>query len=506
MVTRVTNQAQQANSLKNIYRITEDLFKAQQEIASGKKINKLSDDPAGVRDSLLLRSSISKASQFTRNIDNNRLYIEVSDSSLQSVDINLIRAKELAVAELGGLATAETRGFAAKEFDQIIAQTFDSANIKIKNQFVFSGTAFRTQPFEQSTSGAVYFGNSERFQISVGENVNANFTIPGSEVLANDLNPKLTSNTSLSVLNAGLGINPGSFTITDRSGNAGSVVVTSTDTIGSLISKINGLSGNVTASINLSGYGLELTDGSSLITQSLSVTDESSSNVALKLGILGQRDGNISGSDLNPTITSSTLISELNGGDGLTINQIGIVNGSASGTVTLSSAITIGDVINQINSSSLNVTASINNAGNSLLVGSNDSSTVAIVNNVGSDDTAENLGLSGGKNVFNTLFKLRDALNSNDTFAILASLDNLDSSLESINNSRAIVGAALKRIDLTDSIHDQDIVNQTKQLADLEDADVVKSASDLANLQFALQATLSATAQVLQPTLLDFLR
>ncbi|MBT3922437.1 MAG: flagellar hook-associated protein FlgL [Nitrospina sp.] len=506
MVTRVTNQAQQANSLQNIFRITEDLFKVQQEIASGRRINKPSDDPAGIRDSLLFRSSISQSKQFVRNIDNNQLYIQASDSALESVGVNLIRAKELAVSELGGLASSETRGFAANEFDQIISQIFESANIKIKNQFVFAGTAFRTQPFEQSASGAVYFGNSEKFQIAVGQNTNADFTIPGSEVLANDLNPKLTSSTSISALNGGSGITAGSFTLTDRSGNSGTVSVSSSDTIGSLISNINALGGNITASINSAGSGLQLTDGSSVISQALTVAEVSGGSTASDLGILGQRDGNLSGSDLNPSITSGTLISDLNGGDGLTLNQISIVNSSASGTVTLSSATTIGEVINLIDSSAFNVTASINSSGNSLLVNSNDSSTVAIVKNVGTDETAENLGLGGGKNVFTTLFKLRDALRADDSLAILASLENLDSTLASVNNNRAVVGASLRRIDLSNYTLEKSIVDDSEQLAELEEADVVKSASDLANLQFALQATLSATAQILQPTLLDFLR
>ncbi|MZH02403.1 MAG: flagellar hook-associated protein 3 [Nitrospinae bacterium] len=506
MVTRVTNQAQQANSLQNIFRITQDLFKAQQEIASGKRITRPSDDPAGIRDSLLLRTSVSQSNQYVRNIENNRIYIQATDSALEAVDINLIRAKELAVSELGGLATAETRGFAANELDQIISQAFESANIKVKNQFIFSGTEFRTEPFGQSSSGAVYFGNSERFEISVGSGTNADFTLPGSEVLANDLNPQLTSSTPLSSLNAGSGITPGSFTIADRAGNSGTVTVTSSDTISTLISKINALGGNVTASINSNGSGLQLTDGSSVISQALTIAEVSGGSAAVELGILGQRDGNISGSDLNPVVTSSTLISDLKGGDGLTLNEISIVNGATSGTVTLSSATTIGDVINLINSSSFNVTASINSSGNSLIVNSNDSSTVAIVKNVGTDETAENLGLGSGKNVFTTLFKLRDALNKDDSLAILASLENLDSSLASVNNNRAIVGASLSRVNTSISTHDQDVVNRSQQLSDIEDADVVKSASDLANLEFALQATLGATAQVLQPTLLDFLR
>jgi len=102
MVTRVTSQAQQANSLQNIFRITEDLFKAQQEIATGKRINRPSDDPAGMRDALLLRTGVNQANQFIRNIDNNRIFIQAGDTSLQSIDLNLIRAKELAVSELGG--------------------------------------------------------------------------------------------------------------------------------------------------------------------------------------------------------------------------------------------------------------------------------------------------------------------------------------------------------------------------------------------------------------------
>jgi flagellar hook-associated protein 3 FlgL len=506
MVTRVSNYAQQTNSLQNIFRITDDLFKTQQEIASGKRISKPSDDPAGIRDALSLRTSIARSNQFVRNVDNNRIYLQAGESSLDSANINLIRAKELAVQELGGLATAETRGYAVSEVNQLIEQTFESANIKVKNKFVFSGTAFRTQPFEQSGSGAVYFGNSERFEIAVGSNTNSDFTLTGSETFANDLNPKLNKTTKLASLNAGSGITLGSFNITDRSGNKGTVNISSEDTFDSLISKINELTINVTASINSRGSGLQLTDESSVISQALTVSEISGGNCALELGILGQRDGNISGSNLNPVITSETLISDLKGGNGLSLNKINITNGAASGTVTLSSAATIGDVINLINSSSLNVTASINSSGNSLLVNSNDSTTIAIVKNVDTDETAEDLGLGGGKNIFTTLFNLRDALKNNDSLAILGCLDNLGSGLVSINNNRAIVGAKINGIESKTAIHDQNIINNLDQLSNIEDADAVKSIADLANLQFALQATLSSTAQVLQPTLLDFLR
>ena len=154
MVTRITNQAQQANSLQNIFRITEKLFKTQQEIATGKRINRPSDDPAGIRDALLLRTNLNQSNQFVKNIVNNRIFIEASDTSLNSINLSLIRAKELSVSELGGVSTAETRNFAALEIDQLISQVFDSANTKVKNRFIFSGTNFRVKPFSSETSGA----------------------------------------------------------------------------------------------------------------------------------------------------------------------------------------------------------------------------------------------------------------------------------------------------------------------------------------------------------------
>ena len=182
------------------------------------------------------------------------------------------------------------------------------------------------------------------------------------------------------------------------------------------------------------------------------------------------------------------------------------MNGAASGTVSLSTATTIDGVINLINSAGLNVTASINSAGNALQVISNNSSTVAVAGNIGMDTTAEDLGLGGGKNVINTIIKLKLAMQKDDTFGILASLDNLDSGLASINEARAILGATARRIEATETSHQQDIVNQNEQIANIEGSDLVEAASEFAAMEAALQASLSSTARIIQPSLLDFLR
>ena len=185
MVMRVTSQTQQRNALNNIFRITEDMFNAQKEITSGKKIQKPSDDPSGMRDTLALRTNIKQIKQFDRNINSNQLFLSRGESALDSIGVNLTRAKELSMVELGGMSTSETRGYAKTELDNIISTVLQEANAKVKNMYIFSGTDVNTTPFELSASGAVYIynGNSDNLMIQIEEDINVNVNIPGSEVL-----------------------------------------------------------------------------------------------------------------------------------------------------------------------------------------------------------------------------------------------------------------------------------------------------------------------------------
>ena len=223
MVMRVTSQTQQRNALNNIFRITEAMFNAQKEITSGKKIQKPSDDPSGMRDTLALRTNIKQIKQFERNINSNQLFLSRGESALDSIGVSLSRAKELSMVELGGLSTSETRGYAKTELDNIISKVLQDANTKVKNMYIFSGTDVNTTPFEVSASGAVYKGNSDNLMVQIEEDINVKVNIPGSEVLGTDLNPDLNTSTNVSDLNGGTGITAGSFSVTDRAGTSGTV-------------------------------------------------------------------------------------------------------------------------------------------------------------------------------------------------------------------------------------------------------------------------------------------
>lgn len=510
MVMRITNQIQQSNALQNIFRITEDLFEANQRIATGKRINKPSDDPLGIQDTLTLRSSIAQIQQFGRNIDNNRLFLNSADSSLDSVGLGISRALELAQSGLGSSSNAQTRANIALEVQAIFDQAIQQANTQVKGHYIFGGTDLLNAPFLASGSGlgAVYSGNSDTLEVEVASNLTIPITRPGSEVFGTDMNPALNINTPLASLNGGTGVALATFNITDRAGNAAVIDISLATDVNDVINTINGAAGlNITASLNASQTGLQLADSSGTILQSLTVTEVGAGTTAGDLGILRVSDGNIVGSDLNPILTATTLITDLDGGNGFTLGQIDVVNGALSGTVDLSAAVTMGDVLTAINTflPSLNVTASINSQSNALQVVSTDLTTTAVINEVAGGNTASLLGIGGG-DVFTALDALRQALERNDTNGILASFDNLNLSLDTVLEARGGYGALVRTLDTLEIGHDADEVSETAQLSAVEDSDLVRDASDLAALQLALEATLNTSARVLQPSLLDFLR
>jgi len=514
---RVTNQSQQANALRNIFRITEDQFKNNQQLASGKRILTASDDPLGIRDVLSLRTSTSRSGQFNRNIEQNRVFINSADSALDSVGLGLIRAKELAIGSLSGINTAETRQFAAKEIDTILDEVFRMANTEVKGRLLFGGTSTSPEPFQRNAGGigALYSGNTDTLSLEIGDGLTIPVTKPGTDAFGTDLNPAVAGSTLLGDLNGGAGVDLSTFDLTDRAGNFVNIDIsglTAASTVATLTATINAQAAgtNISASINTAGNGILLTDASGTISQALTVTEGAAlTTTAADLGILGSRDGNLEGSDLNPALNTATLISDLNGGNGLTLGIINIDAGGVNANVDLTPfnapGSTVADVIGAINGFGGGgvVLASVNNTGNALEVISLDPNTAVVIDDV-TGNSASALGL-GGNNVFQALDTLRDALEKNDTAGILASLDLLDLSSDRIQDARAGYGALSRTLDNSQVFNESSIASETEQLSAIEDVDFVQAASDLAALEVALQATLATSARALQPSLLDFL-
>jgi flagellar hook-associated protein 3 FlgL len=120
---------------------------------------------------------------------------------------------------------------------------------------------------------------------------------------------------------------------------------------------------------------------------------------------------------------------------------------------------------------------------------------------------------AGGQEVFGTgdtqLFAvLADVAEhlKNDPSQLSADLRRLDVALHTLQTAHASVGARSNRIEtMQRTANDRQIDLQT-QLSEVEDIDLPKAITDMTLQQTAYQAALGATAKVIQPSLMDFLR
>ncbi len=179
----------------------------------------------------------------------------------------------------------------------------------------------------------------------------------------------------LSSLRGGGGITLGQMRITDRSGAGATVDLAGAVSLKDVLGRINNAPGlRVKASISGSDTGIQLEDTSGG-GGALTIADLNGSSSATELGIAGTFNAQtpiVSGSSLHRAwMSGGTALSQLNGNKGVSGGKFRILNSNGfPTTIDLgdSSSKSIGDVIKAINNRAAGVSASINSAGNGLLL------------------------------------------------------------------------------------------------------------------------------------------
>jgi flagellar hook-associated protein 3 FlgL len=135
------------------------------------------------------------------------------------------------------------------------------------------------------------------------------------------------------------------------------------------------------------------------------------------------------------------------------------------------------------------------------------------VNRTVADGVVVDVALAGpaafgadGDNVFDHLSALSTALRSGDVAGIRTGLDTLKADGDRIVVSRADVGARTVRVEQAALRAGDTELSLTNSLAEIESADLPRTMVELQMQEVAYQAALAATARVLQPSLVDFLR
>jgi len=506
MALRITNNLKTQNAKDNISRISERLNAAQKRLVTGKRINKPSDDPTGMRQVLAFRAGIASQGQFIRNAQFSGNFLQQTDSTVASLQSLADAAKSLAVEQASSLPDQKQRSAAADQVSAFISQALSLAKSKYGSRFIFGGQSTGQSPIRQNGSEITYIGDNREVQAEINTGDLVGLNLLGSNVFATDLNPNIDGNTLISSFHRGSGVPSGPISITNSLGASSTITLTANQTVGQVISAINSSGLGVTASINSAGDGISVTDTNANPTGNLVIQDLGNGATARELGIIGNATQTIAGIKAQPALTASSPLALLNGGNGLTLSDVSVVNGAASGTVTFGNASTVQDILNAFNNAGLNLNTTLNSAGNGLNIASTASGSVPVVLDIGAGTTASQLGLGGETSFFTTMNALKDALRNNDVQGIAAAMEGLGSVSQHLSAIRGTIGA---RVNLVQSNIDALTIqkeNSTTAVALTENDDFANSATDLAALETALNASLATTSKIIQPTLVDFLR
>ncbi len=138
---RVTQSMLSNNMLRNLSSSYNKLGKLQEQINTGKKVTRPSDDPVVVMKSLGYGMQVEKVDQFQKNLGQVNNWLDSSEDALDGAGSILQRAKELATsAANSGSMTKEDRDKIKIELNQLQEQMRDLANTKVGDKYLFSGT------------------------------------------------------------------------------------------------------------------------------------------------------------------------------------------------------------------------------------------------------------------------------------------------------------------------------------------------------------------------------
>ncbi len=146
---RVTEPSKHQQVVTNIQKNEKQMKQIQQELASGKQINRLSDNPIGSTIILDITTSMSRGNQIQKNTDSNLNWLENNSVELNHIADLLDRVRTLMLGQMNDTATEESRAVVAGELKAIQQALFDAGNSKLGKLYLFSGTKTLTQPLEK---------------------------------------------------------------------------------------------------------------------------------------------------------------------------------------------------------------------------------------------------------------------------------------------------------------------------------------------------------------------
>ncbi|GGC78297.1 flagellar hook-associated protein FlgL [Marinobacter halophilus] len=184
---RISSQQIFSGGISRMQEVNADLVKTQQQLSTGKRVNKPSDDPVAAARILKLDQEVKRIETYERNANlaDNRLKQE--ESTLASAVDIIQRVRELTVQAGNGSLSANDRMSISSELKERLGQLANVANTRdASGEYIFSGFQGSTPAFAKDASGAwTYQGDEGQRVLEIDDGVTVPISDHGKGIFVN---------------------------------------------------------------------------------------------------------------------------------------------------------------------------------------------------------------------------------------------------------------------------------------------------------------------------------
>jgi len=145
MIQSISSDAQRF--LSTMASLNDRLDRVQQQVASGKRLTKSSDEPDSVTQLLSVRAQLARVEQTQSNLSRVKTEVDTAEASLEAAVSLYDRVRTLGMTGAGTNQTAQTRQTIADELGGILERMVGLANTSVDGRYVFSGDTDQQTPF-----------------------------------------------------------------------------------------------------------------------------------------------------------------------------------------------------------------------------------------------------------------------------------------------------------------------------------------------------------------------
>ncbi len=182
---RVTESSIASSFLFNIGETNQRITQEQTELATGKSVNTVSDNPQAANTILRLKALVSNNNQFQQNNTAAQSRAQATESAMDGFTTIMINLKGiLAQATNGSLTSADQQTY-ADQVDQLLGQAVDIANTQSNGIYIFGGTNTLQQPITLAADGSSVTANPNgitgSIKVPVNEGINQVVNLDGQQ-------------------------------------------------------------------------------------------------------------------------------------------------------------------------------------------------------------------------------------------------------------------------------------------------------------------------------------